>query len=100
MSLQHTNGADENFHFSLNTPPYEGYDAQPIEKAWAHSKNYVALTPEAHSKMADLKRLLREGFYGVKKTVTWQEGDFKGRLERKRLPTQPAGLPAQPSSSA
>ena len=84
MSLQHTNGADENFHFSLNTPPYEGYDAQPIEKAWAHSKNYVALTPEAHTKMADLKRLLREGFYGVKKTVTWQEGDFKGRLERKR----------------
>ena len=41
MSLQHTNGADENFYFSLNTPPYEGYDAQPIEKAWAHSKNYA-----------------------------------------------------------
>ena len=30
--------------------------------------------------MADLKRLLREGCYGVKKTVTWQEGDFKGRI--------------------
>jgi hypothetical protein len=83
MTLQDTKGADENFHFSLNTPPYEGYDAQPIEKAW-HSKNYVALTPEAHTKMADLKRLLRESCYGVKKTVTWQEGDFKGRIERKR----------------
>ncbi len=58
MSLQDTNGAEENFHFSLNTPPYEGYDAQPIEKAWAHNKNYVALTPEAHTQMADLNRLL------------------------------------------
>jgi hypothetical protein len=28
--------------------------------------------------------LLREGCYGVKKTVTWQEGDFNGRIERKR----------------
>jgi hypothetical protein len=51
MSLQDTNSADENCHFSLNTPPFEGFDAQPIEKAWAHSKNYVALTPEAHTQM-------------------------------------------------
>ena len=49
------------------------FTLRKIHNSWAHSKNYAALTPEAHTQMAHLKRLLREGFYGVKKTVTWQD---------------------------
>ena len=43
--------------------------------AWAHGKNYVALSPEPHTKMTDLRSLLQEGFYGVQKVARWTEGE-------------------------
>lgn len=68
-------GPNPKYHLAIFTPPYEGMEVQPTELAWAHGKNYVALSPEPHTKMTDLRSLLQEGFYGVRKVARWKEGD-------------------------
>jgi hypothetical protein len=45
------------------TPPYTP-QTQPIELVWAHVKNYVARQTDAHSNVASLQGLVRQGFYG------------------------------------
>jgi len=64
-SLKDSNNSNPNFHRFVYTPPNEGFAVQATEEGWGIAKNYVALSPEAHNKVADLKRLVREGLYGV-----------------------------------
>ncbi len=56
-------GPNPKYHLAIFTPPYEGMEVQPTELAWAHGK------------MTDLRSLLQEGFYGVRKVSRWKEGD-------------------------
>ena len=39
---------------------------------WAYAKNYVASSPQRHTGMKDLKRLMREGLYGFTGTKIWK----------------------------
>ena len=78
------------FHQFLFTPPNEGFEAQITENWWGDAKGYVANAREPkgfvkqhnidtyiiiHSgSMSQLKKLLREGLYGVQKTIVLRNG--------------------------
>jgi hypothetical protein len=50
-------------HSLLFTDPYESLE-QPIEKAWAHTKNYVADVYDRKNPFSMLHQLVQEGMYG------------------------------------
>ena len=71
-SLADTDNKDPHFHQQIFTPPNEGYDVQATELWWGNSKNYVGVSPQPHTTMAQLQDLMREGLYGFPGVKVWQ----------------------------